>query len=193
MTETADPNLNPYGVRVRHTLEVKGVGTFETHLFPFGQAVDLLPWLLSLAAGPSGVVIELLRSALNADDLLAADVTGKTCREGVKLLADEIVRHGGHSKLIELLATTTLVPDVGQYAGQRRSCAGDFHSMFQGRPTIAAKVIGWVLEVQFSPFSQGSQFTSLAPLTQWLARWQQEHSKSPGDSTSSPVNGSSQG
>lgn len=180
-------DLNPYGVKVRHELQTEG-GVFVCTLYDAGTALDLMPWLLALAAGPAGLVMDLLTSAIKARDVMEGDISGGAAREGLLTLSREIVAHGGAAKVRELLATTTLkVP--GQQA--LVPCSAQFDQVFQGRLPLLGRVVAWVLEVNYSPFSPAQSTEDWAGrLTQLLGRLLDEQQPQPSDSASPPDSGS---
>lgn len=177
--------FNAFGVRTEHTLDLPE-GTFTTTLYPADVALDLLPWLLALAAGPSGVLIELLRSSLKAEDILEADVTGKTAREGLLMLSEQVVKHGGSAKLKEVLSTTLYHHGA---SGAPVSCSQQFGAVFQGRLMLLGRVIAWVLEVQFGPFSRGGTSATIHPLIQLLKKSVTTLGEQQSEATSNQANG----
>lgn len=137
--------LNAYGVKTKYSTELDG-HRFETDLYPSGKAIDLMPFMVSLAAGPAGIVTDLLKSMTLGGQLQAGDTSGREVREGLITLAEQVVKHGGAQKLRDVLSHTWALGDA------RRNCGADMDLIFQGRITTLIKVVAWVLEVNYAPF-----------------------------------------
>jgi hypothetical protein len=164
---------NSYGVKTHHEVTLDGQ-RFETTLYPSGKAIDLLPFMISLAAGPAGVVTDLLKSMTMGGQLTAGDTSGREVRESLLTLADQIVKHGGSAKLREILSHTYALGEVKRNAGQ------DMDVIFQGRLMLQIKVVAWVLEVNYAPFLREKlgDYKALATLV-WQRLQQQPDPQQP--------------
>lgn len=177
--------LNAYGIKVKHATDIDGLH-FETTIYPSSKAIDLMPFMISLASGPAGVLTDLLKSMGMGGALQAGDTSGREVREGLLTLAEQIVKHGGARKLREILELTLLVPA----SGPALNCAQAMDEVFQGRITTLIKVVAWVLEVNFAPFLREKLGDYKRLATHLWHRLQQDAAQQPSDSTSAPANGS---
>lgn len=185
MTET--PEFNAYGVKTHHT-KAMGGGTFETTLYPAGEAIDLMPFLIAISSGPAGIITDVLRSMVSMGDLMAGDTSGREVREGLLSLSEQIVKHGGSAKLKEILAHTRY-----QHPGDAAiaHCGQHMDTVFQGRVGLLIQVVAWVLEVNYAPFSKDGQSQwGMARLTQLAGKSQGVLGKWLRDLTSPPESGS---
>lgn len=177
---------NEYGVQTTDQFEAGGL-KFETVLLPAGAAVDLLPTIVALGSGPAGIVIDLLRSAMQEGSLDAADLGGTAVREHMRTLAEEMIKAGGSRKIKELLINTT----VQLTGGAARRVDADFDNIFAGRMSALAEIVIWVVGFNFRPLaSGGSRPTSLLSLVHWLKKSQLWQEIMPLASTSTGENGS---
>jgi len=165
---------NSYGVKTQHETTLDGQ-RFETTLYPSGKAIDLMPFMISLAAGPAGVVTDLLKSMTVGGQLQAGDTSGREVRESLLTLAEQIVKHGGANKLREILSHTHALGEV------KRSCGQDMDVIFQGRIMLLIKVVAWVLEVNYAPFLREKLGDYKALATHAWAKLQQAQEPQPSD------------
>lgn len=179
---------NQYGVKAKYELAAGG-GKFETQIYPAEDAVDLLPFMLSIASGPAGMVVELMRTMMMEADVMAGDVSGQNVREGLLTLAKQIVEHGGSSKIKEVLKFTSYThPGVEGV----KNCSQDFGTVFQGRQGLLFKILAWVLEVNYLPFLRdGLSESAPGRLMQWAGKWRGVLNTLQSNSTSPPESGSS--
>jgi hypothetical protein len=133
-----------------------------------------MPFMISLAAGPAGVVTDLLKSMTMGGQLTAGDTSGREVRESLLTLAEQIVKHGGSAKLREILSHTYALGEVKRNAGQ------DMDVIFQGRLMLQIKVVAWVLEVNYAPFLREKlgDYKALATLV-WQRLQQQPDPQQP--------------
>lgn len=153
MSEQKQSTINDFGVKTKHTKVIDG-HTYTCHLYPAGQGFDLLPVITDVASGPAGLATSTLQGLVaefrdSVSSRQAVDHEAVT--SSMQALAKAISQHGGSQKVKEMLAYTTVHVNGKTYA-----CANDFDTVFQGRPASMLKVLAWVLEVNFAPFSRGA-------------------------------------
>lgn len=135
----------PLGRETVHHTEIGGY-RWSLNLYPAGEGFDHLPYLLKVASGPSGVVVDFIRGAI-AGSIDAAETTGREIREGLTHLAEQLVQHGGARKVKELLKHVTVETEAGE-----KSANAEFDTVFQGRYGLLLQVLAWTLEVNYAPF-----------------------------------------
>jgi len=178
-TPTPPADLNPWGMTTRHTLSAGGL-TFETWLLPAGIAFDLLPMLSSLLAGPSAVVVDLVRT-FSEGGLEGADVSGSTVADALLMLAAQIVAHGGSARAKEILSNTYAIkPDGG-----KALVSDEFDVIFQGRMPALMQVLAWVIKVNFLPLADAGRAPAfLTQALDWLNQFKPPQPSGPASSTS---------
>lgn len=182
---------NVYGVKTVHTKSVGGL-SLETHLLPAGEAVDLLPVLIALGSGPTGMILDVIRAGIQAKSVEAIEVGGAEIREGLLALARELVAQGGAKRIRQLLSHTYLLMPKAADAGHARVNLGDeFDEVFRGRPWASFEVLAWVMEVNFAPLDHAERRQgSLSRLAQWVAKSKAALGSMLKDSTSAQETGS---
>lgn len=131
---------------------------FETRVLPSGPAAELLPSALDFLSGPVGAAAEVF-SGVAAHGLAGAEVRAELVTQVLQSLASHVREVGGVEWFKTVLSATQRkhkdiwinVTDVAYY-----------NDMFAGEMQLQLRVVLWVLEVNFGPFSVGVESISAA-------------------------------
>lgn len=163
-----------------YTKTIDGL-TYRTHLYGAEQGFNYLPLFGSLASGPVGVALETIGRIVDAGgDLTAARVSGASVSEALHNACATIVEVGGAGKIREML-DHTLVKDLNGPGWTRVDEA--FDALFMRRYAHLARVLAWVVEVNYDPFGGGVLPDLWSRWTEISERLQPESSEPQSDST----------
>lgn len=131
---------------------------FETRVYTSGPAAERLPSALDFLSGPVGAAAEVFGS-FAANGLAGAEVRAELVTQVLQSLASHIREEGGAEWFKTVLDTTQRkhkdgwinVVDVAYY-----------NDMFAGEMQLQLRVVLWVLEVNYGPFSVGAGWISAA-------------------------------
>lgn len=129
---------------------------FETRVLPAGPAAELLPSALDFLSGPVGAAAEVF-SGVAANGLAGAEVRAELVTQVLQALASHLREEGGAEWFKTVLGATQRrhkeawlnVTDPAYYS-----------DMFAGEMQLQLRVVLWVLEVNFGPFSGGGAWIS---------------------------------
>lgn len=176
-------DTNTYGVKYIHETLIDGV-KWRTTLMPAGEGFEHLPVLLQVASSPAGAALDTVMAVVKPSMASGADLTGAQLRDAMMALGQTIISAGGVERVKALLAHTEV-----HHAGAWKRVMSDFDAIFQGRYMLLAKVLGWVLEVNFAPFLAGGLSGVWSRLQAVKRSWQDGLNPSPGASTSEDGSG----
>ncbi len=179
---------NLFGTQTVHTREIDG-HTYKVFLFGSEVALDHLPWLLKIAAGPVAVALDTFKSAV-VDGLKNGGPAPMGTAEALNVLANAILEAGGAQRAKALCSTTYVTVF---YGGKKQEFAlsEHFDPCFQGRYGTLLKVLAFVLEVNYLPFLSAAPSGGLSPLSLLKERFKAALQPSSPDSTSPNKSGSS--
>lgn len=134
---------------------------FETQLYPAGAAAELLPSALDFLSGPVGAAAEVA-SSIAANGLAGAEIRAELIEHTFAALASHLREVGGAEWFQRVLSTTRRkhkdtwikVTDEAYYS-----------DMFTGEMMLQLRLVLWVLEVNYGPFSGAGAWIS-AQITQ---------------------------
>lgn len=162
-----------------YTKTIDGI-QYRTHLYGAEQGFNYLPMFGSLASGPIGVALETLGRIIDAKgDLTAARVPGATVSEALHNACATIVEVGGAHKVREML-DHTFAKDLQGPGWSKVDEA--FDVLFARRYWHLARVLAWVVEVNYDPFGSGVLPDLWSRWTEINERLQTASSEQPSDS-----------
>lgn len=179
---------NMFGTQTIHTRDIDG-HTYKVLLFGSEVALDHLPWLLKIAAGPVAVALDTFKSAV-VDGLKNGGPAPMGTAEAFNVLANAILESGGAQRA-KALCSTTFVTVVHGGKRQEFALSEHFDPCFQGRYATLLKVLAFVLEVNYLPFLNAAPSGGLSPLSLLKERFKAALQPSSPDSTSPNKSGSS--
>lgn len=124
---------------------------FETRVLTSGPAAELLPSALDFLSGPVGAAAEVF-SGVAAHGLAGAEVRAELVTQVLQSLASHVREEGGTEWFKKVLSATQRkhkdtwlnVTDIAYY-----------NDMFAGEMQLQLRLVLWVIEVNFGPFSGG--------------------------------------